>query len=395
MEIESQRNRYFLAMMRTKFPILSAISFFCLISFCFNNSFADELGDEIRYLDEFATSIHLIKTKYIRKKESKELVRSSILGLVNALDPYSAVLSADDLKDLELQAVGQYVGIGVSISFRNGRYFITQVYNDSPASKAGVKKGDEILKINGIPLPKEKKESILDSLDGKLGEMLELELKNPNNIKKVNLARELVKANSVECFEENEAVLVIAIHQFLKHTAKESKKCLDSSQNKPVILDLRNNPGGLLVSAVEVADLFLDIGDIVHTRDRDNRIIERYIARKPLERQPQKLVVLINGFSASAAEILAGALKDRKRGVLVGETSFGKGVVQSIYPISNDLFLKITTALYFTPSEVGIDGKGIMPDFYINDLIKSDYYNKEDQIFAKALDLVGSESKAK
>ena len=177
------------------------------------------------------------------------------------------------------------------------------------------------------------------------------------------------------------------IYQFIKRTPKEIRSHLSGRNLKAIILDLRNNPGGLLLSAVETAEQFISLGAIVETRTRDDKVIEKYVSHRVFDGARPFLVVLINRYSASAAEILAGALKDRKEGIIVGEKSFGKGVVQSIYPLDNDIFVKLTTARYFTPGGVSFHNKGIQPDIEVKDNFHVTRYDISDKIFQKALGL--------
>jgi len=317
------------------------------------------------------------------------LVQASIRGMISGLDPYCDLFTKEELDKLELSSVGQYVGIGLSVQKKEKQYLVTQVYKNSPADQAGISVGDEIVTIDGVALTEEKNGEINKLLQGTPGSKLVIEFRKHGELEKVKtktIGRAIIRANSVECRKYNEKIAILTVHQFLKHTAREISECLGNLDFQLLIMDLRNNPGGLLLSSVEVADLFLDIGDIVQIKDRDGRILERYIARKPLS-NPKPLFVLVNNNSASAAEIVAGAIKDRKAGVLVGTNSYGKGVVQSIYPVGDDLYIKITTARYFTPSGSDFNGIGIKPDYYVQDDTESDPYAESDRIFQKALEL--------
>ncbi len=375
--------------------------FFFLIIFCLfqfpGSAIADSFDAEIKNLEEFSTVYQLIKHEYIKNKGSHELIRSAIAGMVHKLDPYSDVLSAEDLKKLELQSVGQYVGIGVTINQSEDKYIVTQVFNDSPAAKAGIKSGSEILKINDTVLADTNYKELRQLLQGEVETELVIQYRRTEkteSVIQVKLHRAIVKANSVECHKHSGEVAVFAIHQFMKHTARELSACIRKMPSSAIILDLRSNPGGLLISAVEVAELFLDIGEIVQVRDKNNKIIERYVARTSQPENQPMLLVLINHYSASAAEILAGAIKDRGSGKLVGEKSFGKGVVQSVFPVGEDLFVKITTALYYTPSEIGFDGIGIEPDYKVTDSISATRYSTNDKVFRKALEIAEKEISA-
>lgn len=363
-----------------------------------NPVLADSLDAEIHNLEQFSTVYQLIRHEYVVNKDSNELIGSAIEGMVKRLDPYSTVLSAEELKNLELQSVGKYVGIGVTINQKDGRYIITQVYKGSPADQAGLVPGDEIYKIDDIVLADINYQELRDLLQGDIGSQIQISFRVPGDnrtVQEVSLKRVLVKANSVECIRHSPDIVVFAIHQFMKHTARELKSCVNKSPSSAVILDLRSNPGGLLISAVEVAELFLDIGEIVQIRDRENRVIERYVARESQPDDQPILYVLINSYSASASEILAGAIRDRGSGILIGEKSFGKGVVQSVFPVGGDLYIKITTAHYYTPSDIKFDGVGIKPDVAVSDDLSAIRYSKKDRIFGKAIELAEKKLSAK
>lgn len=356
---------------------------------------ADNLDSEIKHLETFSTAYNLIKAKYIQRKNTQELIASAIEGMAKELDPYSALLTAEDLENIEQQSVGQYIGIGVTISLGNDRYVVTQIFDHSPAQAAGIKRGDEIIRIDDIALSEKTMEEIGRILKGEVGESMYIDYlpaDAESGIKSITLKRALVKANSVQCSAHDSQIGILTVHQFHKHTARELEACLTRLSRPAYVLDLRNNPGGLLVSAVEVTELFVDPGPIVQIRNRENDLIEQYIARKSDAGSDLLLVVLINSHSASASEIVAGAIKDRGRGVLVGEKSYGKGVVQSIYPISEDLYLKLTTALYYTPSEVSFDGIGLEPDIWQTDSMTAEHYSPDDLVFQKAVSIIKTAS---
>ncbi|MCG8342582.1 MAG: S41 family peptidase, partial [Chlorobiales bacterium] len=265
-----------------------------------NRSHADSLESEFGYLENFSDVYNLIKSKYVTKFESKQLIYSAIAGMVNELDPYSSILSRKELEKLELQSVGQYVGIGVMVQKSGDQIIVTQVFENSPAQKAGIKPGDIIISIEGNLLAEKKNEEISSLLSGAEGTLVGLGFahpEEPDNLLKVKLKRELIKANSAECRVHESEITLVSIHQFLKHTAREIVDCKTRHNNQSLIVDLRNNPGGLLISAVEAADLFVGLGDIVQVRDRENRIIERYIARAPVSEKPPLLIILINRYS--------------------------------------------------------------------------------------------------
>lgn len=351
------------------------------------------LDHEIRLLEEFSKSYTLIKNRYVDQVDSGDLMRAAIKGMARSLDPYSDLLTKEEFEKLELHSVGKYVGIGLTVQKSGHHFVVTQVYKDSPAGNAGIKPGDRIVSINQQNLEDKPDSEILRLLLGKAGSSVELEIV-PTVNQELRLSktvqRQLIKVNSVECSENVGDIKLITIFQFMKHTAKEVSRCLRKESYEAVILDLRNNPGGLLIASVEVAELFLEMGEIVQIRNRRDQLIEKYISRKA-EGVDTRLYVLINRYSASAAEILAGAIKDRQVGTLVGEKSFGKGVVQSVYPVSQDLYIKLTTAYYYTPSGININGSGIEPDIMVEDNNKLNRYDNEDAVYQQTLQLIRQE----
>ncbi len=377
-------------------PVLS-LSFIIFLTFLFFSrlSQADELNVEIKSLENFSTVYHIIKSRYVSDQDSESLIFSAMEGMVRSLDPYSDILRKKDLEKLELHSVGQYIGIGVIIQKSDDAYVITQVFKDSPAAAAGILVGDKITKIDGVLLKEKTDKDVRKLLLGEIATKVSVEIKRGSIADSMvisQMKRGLVKANSVDCFNHDNKIKIITVFQFLKHSSREISECLEKGNRPTVILDLRNNPGGLLISAVETAELFMGIGEVVQIRDRDNRVIEKYVLRRPLPKNAPQLIVLTNRYSASAAEILAGAIRDRHAGILIGEKTFGKGVVQSVYKVSNDFYIKITTAHYYTPSAKSFDQVGIQPDIEVSDTEEFTRYDSKDLIFLKALDYIKNNS---
>ncbi len=318
--------------------IVGAVFFFGISS----SADESEMDREIRNLENFSNVYHLIQQRYIERQTPDSLIKSALQGMVKSLDSYSTVLNSKELENLELQSVGKYTGIGISIQERDKLFIVTQVFDNSPAYDAGIIPGDVIVRVNDGVLGDKSIEDLNQLVIGDIGSSIEIgfyHIDQPDHIIRKTVTRALVKVNSVETFEYDQSIGVIRIHQFLKHTPREITEYLAKKSHKTIILDLRNNPGGLLVSAVETAEIFVKMGAIVEIRDRDEKVIEKYISRRSKKEETPFLIVMINEFSASASEILAGAIKDRGEGILVGEKSFGKGVVQSIFPLENDLYV--------------------------------------------------------
>ncbi len=354
---------------------------------------ADTLDEEIRVLEGFTKTYHLIQSQYVESRTARELIRFAIEGMVNRLDPYSEAIDKEELEELESNSTGTYVGIGISIQKDKGLHVVTQVIQGSPSEKAGLKPGDILIQLNDIKLRDQRESDLSRMVGGAVGTQLVVLFYHPEAPDAVierSIERVMVSAPSVIHFETEPSTVVIQIQQFQKATPEEVAEVLAQKQYAAVILDLRNNPGGLFLAAVETAELFIDGGDIVETRDRRNRLIERYVSRKTHQGKSPLLVVMMNRYSASSAEIVAGAIKDRKVGLIVGEKSYGKGVVQTVFPLGEDLYVKLTTARYFTPSGVSFHGVGVKPDHSVADTIGINRYGQDDQIYSTSLDLIRS-----
>jgi carboxyl-terminal processing protease len=348
----------------------------------------DSLDEEIQALQGFSQAYHLIQAQHLQSQTTQQLIRYAIEGMVSRLDPYAAVYDTEELKRLESHAVGKYAGIGISIQKVKGLYVVTQVINGSPSEQAGLLPGDILVQLGGATLGNQRDNDLSRLVHGEIGTPLLIGFyhpENPDDIIKRSIVRELIKTTSVNFFERDSATAVIQIQQFQKSTPAEVESVLEKKDYQGVILDLRNNPGGLFLAAVETAEIFIKSGEIGETRDRENKLIERYVSQKFDQQKSPALIVLINRYSASSAEIVAGAIKDRDVGLIVGEQSFGKGVVQSIFPLGNGLFVKMTTARYLTPSGVSFHEIGIEPDHLVADIFDIIRYSEKDPIYAKAL----------
>ncbi|WAH58461.1 S41 family peptidase [Pseudomonas silvicola] len=322
--------------------------------------------DELR---TFAEVMDRIKAAYVEPVDDKTLLENAIKGMLSNLDPHSAYLGPEDFQELQESTSGEFGGLGIEVGVEDGFIKVVSPIDDTPASKAGIEAGDLIVKINGQPTRGQTMTEAVDKMRGKVGEKITLTLVRSGGTPfDVTLARAIVQVKSVKAQMLEDGYGYIRITQFQVKTGEEVSKALaklrkdNGKKLNGLVLDLRNNPGGVLQAAVEVVDHFISSGLIVYTKGRIANSELRFSATGHDESDGVPLVVLINGGSASASEIVAGALQDHKRGVLMGTDSFGKGSVQTVLPLANDRALKITTALYYTPNGRSIQAQGIVPD---------------------------------
>lgn len=326
--------------------------------------------DELR---TFAEVMDRIKAAYVEPVDDKTLLENAIKGMLSNLDPHSAYLGPEDFAELQESTSGEFGGLGIEVGSEDGIIKVVSPIDDTPASKAGIEAGDLIVKINGQPTRGLSMTEAVDLMRGKIGEKITLTLVRDGGAPfDVTLARATIQVKSVKAQMLENGYGYLRITQFQVKTGEEVGKALaklrkdNNGKLKGLVLDLRNNPGGVLQAAVEVADHFLTKGLIVYTKGRIANSEMRFSADPADASEGVPLVVLINGGSASASEIVAGALQDQKRGILMGTDSFGKGSVQTVLPLNNDRALKITTALYFTPNGRSIQAQGIVPDVEVS-----------------------------
>ena len=346
--------------------------------------------DELR---TFAEVMDRIKAAYVEPVDDKTLLENAIKGMLSNLDPHSAYLGPEDFQELQESTSGEFGGLGIEVGAEDGMIKVVSPIDDTPASKAGIEAGDLIVKINGQPTRGQTMTEAVDKMRGKIGEKITLTLvRNGGTPFDVTLARAIIQVKSVKSQLLEHDYGYIRITQFQVKTGEEVGKALaklrkeNGKKLRGIILDLRNNPGGVLQSAVEVADHFLTKGLIVYTKGRIANSELRFSADPSDASEGVPLVVLINGGSASASEIVAGALQDQKRGVLMGTDSFGKGSVQTVLPLNNDRALKITTALYYTPNGRSIQAQGIVPDIEVR---RGKLTSEQDSENFKEADLQG------
>jgi carboxyl-terminal processing protease len=344
-------------------------------------------------LRTFAEVMDRVKAAYVEPVDDKTLLENAIKGMLSNLDPHSAYLGPEDFQELQESTSGEFGGLGIEVGVEDGFVKVVSPIDDTPASKAGIEAGDLIVKINGAPTQGQTMQEAVDKMRGKIGEKITLTLVRDGGTPfDVTLARATIQVKSVKAQMLENGYGYIRITQFQVKTGEEVGKALakmrkdNGKKMSGLVLDLRNNPGGVLQSAVEVADHFLTKGLIVYTKGRIANSELRFSADPADASEGVPLVVLINGGSASASEIVAGALQDQKRGILMGTDSFGKGSVQTVLPLNNDRALKITTALYYTPNGRSIQAQGINPDIVVR---RAKVTNEADGENYKEADLLG------
>ena len=332
---------------------------------------ADNEISEYDYLKFLGDSIEKIKTDYVEHVENKEIVESAINGILSSLDPHSSFLNAKNLEDMKIQTKGLFGGLGIEVTMENGFVKVISPIDDTPAYKAGIKAGDYITHLNKKSVIGLTLDEAVGKMRGPVGSKLKVTIGRTNMEPfDITIKRDVIKITSVRSRIEKDVgyVRITTFSEQTNKSTKEAIKKLKKNKNlKGFVLDLRNNPGGLLEQAVYVSDLFLEKGEIVSTRGRDSENPETYKAKPGDVINGLPLVVLINGGSASASEIVAGALQDHKRAIILGTQSFGKGSVQTIIPVNPYGALRMTTARYFTPSGRSIQKKGISPDIVVDE----------------------------
>ncbi len=326
-----------------------------------------------RQLDLFSEAFERVRANYVRPVKDSELIDGAIQGMVSSLDPHSAYMDAKSFADMQIQTKGEFGGVGIEVTMEDGLIKVISPIDDTPAAKAGLKPGDYIAAIDGNAIQGMALNDAIDKMRGPVGSKVTLTILRTGEKKPfdVALTRAVIHVDSVKWHREGD-IGYIRLSAFNEETASGLAKAIRSLKKqigpgiKGYVLDLRNNPGGLLDQAVDVSDDFLNSGEIVSTRGRNPDDTERYDAKPGDLTDGKPIVVLINGGTASAAEIVSGALQDHKRATIVGMTSFGKGSVQTIIPLGeNGGALRLTTALYYTPSGRSIQAEGITPNIAV------------------------------
>ena len=351
--------------------LIKRLSFFIILFlFIFQKGFSDN-SDIYKKIDLFGEVLEKINDEYVDEVDQSKSMDSAINGLLQSLDPYSAYMTPESLESMQTETSGEFGGLGIEVGMEAGVVKVISPIDDTPASKAGLKAGDYIVKINNTQVQGKSLMEAVELMRGPVGSSIEITIRRRGEKKALifNIKREIIEVQSVkfELLEDN--IGYIRLTSFNENSStqiKEKIEKLNKNKNlKGYILDLRNNPGGLLSQAIEISDFFLENGEIISTRSRQPSENRKWFAKKGDLTNGKTLIILINYGSASASEIVAGALKDHKRAIILGENSYGKGSVQSIIPLKNRGAIRLTIAKYYLPSGKSISEVGVTPDIEV------------------------------
>ncbi len=351
-------------------------------------------SDTYKQLSIFGDVFERVRSTYVTVPDEKELVKSAINGMLTSLDPHSSYLDEEGAKDMQVQTKGTFGGLGIEVTMESELVKVITPIDDTPAAKAGIRSGDLIAKIDGDEVRGLSLEEAVDKMRGEVNEPIKLTVirKGSDKPLEFTIVRDIIKVKAVKYRVEND-VGYMKITSFteqaygdLDEAIKKIEAEVPADKLKGFILDLRNNPGGLLDQAVSVSDTFLDKGEVVSTRGRDPQNITRYDSEEGDSTNGKPLIVIVNGGSASASEIVAGALQDHRRATVLGTKSFGKGSVQTIIPLGQTQgALRLTTALYYTPAGKSIQGKGIIPDIISEQPLPEEFKDVDTKAAESAL----------
>ena len=343
-----------------------------IFSFFVSKAYSSE-NNIYKKIDLFGEVLEKINKEYVDEVNQSKSMDSAINGLLQSLDPYSAYMSPEIFNEMQTETSGEFGGLGIEVGMESGVVKVISPIDDTPASKAGIKAGDYIVKINNTQVQGKSLSEAVDLMRGPVGSGIELTIRRRGEKKALifNVIREVIQIKSVKADLLEKNIGYIRLTSFNENSGKqierEIKKLEKNDSVKSYILDLRNNPGGLLSQAIKISDFFLENGEIVSTKSRKASENRKWFAKKGDLTNGKKLIVLINYGSASASEIVAGALKDHKRAILLGENSYGKGSVQSIIPLKNKGAIRLTVAKYYLPSGKSISEVGVSPDIEIGE----------------------------
>ena len=347
------------------------ISFLILSIFNHNLSYAE--NEIYKKIDVFGEVLEKINKEYVDEINPSESMDSAINGLLQSLDPYSAYMSPEIFSEMQTETSGEFGGLGIEVGMESGVVKVISPIDDTPASRAGIKAGDYIVRINDIQVQGKTLSEAVELMRGPVGTGIELTVRRSGEKKALTfkIIREIIQIKSVKADILEKNIGYLRLTSFNENSGEQIKKEIKNFENNKkinsYILDLRNNPGGLLSQAIRISDFFLNDGEIVSTKSRKASENRKWFAKKGDLTNGKSLIVLINYGSASASEIVAGALKDHKRAILLGENSYGKGSVQSIIPLKNNGAIRLTVAKYYLPSGKSISEVGVSPDIEITE----------------------------
>ena len=344
--------------------------FFIILLFTFQKSFSENT-DIYKKIDLFGEVLEKISKEYVDEVDQSKSMDSAINGLLQSLDPYSAYMTPESFEGMQTETSGEFGGLGIEVGMEAGVVKVISPIDNTPASKAGLKAGDYIVKINNTQVQGKSLMEAVELMRGPVGSSIEITVRR-RGVKKAlifNITREVIQVQSVKSELIDNNIGYIRLTSFNENSSEQIKEKINKlNKNKDLkgyILDLRNNPGGLLSQAIKISDFFLENGEIVSTRSRQASENRKWFAKKGDLTNGKTLIILINYGSASASEIVAGALKDHKRAIILGENSYGKGSVQSIIPLKNRGAIRLTIAKYYLPSGKSISEVGVTPDIEV------------------------------
>lgn len=355
----------------------------------FFGSVAEAAGsaDTYKQLNLFGDVFERVRSDYVEKPDDAKLIESAVNGMLTGLDPHSSFMDAKAFKDMQVQTNGEFGGLGIEVQMFENQVRVEGAIDDTPAARAGVRAKDVITHLDGQSIQGLSLNQAVEKMRGPVNTPIELTVSREGAEEpvKIKIVRDIIRIRSVKSNVEGDDIAYIRVSQFNQQTFEGLKKALDDADGKigrdklkGYVLDLRNNPGGLLDQAIAVSDAFLERGEIVSTRGRNPDESQRFNARSGDLAKGKPIIVLVNGGSASASEIVAGALQDHRRATVLGTRSFGKGSVQTIIPLGGNGAIRLTTARYYTPSGKSIQAKGIVPDIESVQEIPDDVKGKDE-----------------
>ena len=363
--------------------MIKKLIFFFIISLLFFQKTFSENSDIYKKIDIFSEVLEKINKEYVDEVDQSKGMDAAINGLLQSLDPYSAYMTPESFESMQTETSGKFGGLGIEVGMEAGVVKVISPIDNTPASKAGLKAGDYIVKINGTQVQGKTLMEAVDLMRGPVGSSIKITVRR-RSIKKAlifNITREIIEVQSVKSELIDNNIGYIRLSSFNSNSSQQIKKKIENlNKNKNLkgyILDLRNNPGGLLSQAIRISDFFLENGEIVSTKSRQVSENRKWFAKKGDITYGKPLIILINYGSASASEIVAGALKDHKRAIILGENSYGKGSVQSIIPLKNRGAIRLTIAKYYLPSGKSISKVGVTPDIEIIEEAQDFKFNSE------------------